>query len=80
MDACMQFAMILANCMQAVSACPGEMGPFKDHLTSHSKSNLGNFLHQYLPELLVNVYSYHVIMKVCLAVVCVETDFCRIRS
>ena len=27
------------------------------HLTSHSKSNLGNFHHQYLTKLLVNVYS-----------------------
>ena len=36
------------------------------HLTSsetnHSKSSLGNF-HQYLAELLVNVYSYHLVVK-----------------
>ena len=31
--------------------------------TSHSKSNLGNFHHQYLTELLVNVYSYHLMVK-----------------
>ena len=31
--------------------------------TSHSKSSLGNFQHQLLPKLLVNVYSHHLIMK-----------------
>ena len=31
--------------------------------TSHSKSSLGNFQHQCLPELLVNVYSYHLMVK-----------------
>ena len=31
--------------------------------TSHSKSSLGNFQHQYLPELLVIVYSYHLMVK-----------------
>ena len=30
--------------------------------TNHSKSSLGNF-HQYLAELLVNVYSYHLVVK-----------------
>ena len=43
--------------------------------TSHSKSNLGNFQHQYLPEILVNVYSYHVIVKVCHTVVCMKAGF-----
>ena len=47
---------------------------------SHSKGILDNFLHQYLPELLVNVYSYRVMVKVCLAVVCVEAGFCQIQS
>ena len=31
--------------------------------TSHSKSSQGNFQHQYLPELLVNVYSYRLMVK-----------------
>ena len=31
--------------------------------TSQSKGNLGNFQHQYLPELLIIVYSYHVILS-----------------
>ena len=45
------------------STCPGEMQPFKDHLstcghwqdseTCHSKSNLGSFQYKYLPELLL---------------------------
>ena len=52
-----------------LSVCQGDMEPFKgdpstrgrlrSQETSHSKSNLGNFQHQYLPELLVNMYSYH---------------------
>ena len=56
-----------------LSACPGKMEPFKDHMyiwalpdiwswqaseTNHSKSSLGNFQHHYLYELMVNVYSY----------------------
>ena len=48
--------------------------------TSHSKSSPGNFQHQYLPELLVNVYSYRLMVKVCFAVVCVEAGFSQIRS
>ena len=31
--------------------------------TSHSKSSQGNFQHQYLPELLFNVYGYHLMVK-----------------
>ena len=31
--------------------------------TNHSRSNLGNSQQQYLSELLVNVYSYHVMVK-----------------
>ena len=31
--------------------------------TSHSKSSLSYFQHQYLPELLVNVYSYPLVVK-----------------
>ena len=31
--------------------------------TSHSKSSLGNFQHWYLPEMLVNVFSYHAMVK-----------------
>ena len=58
-----------------LSVCQGEMEPFDrrlfEHLwtsrqaseTSHSKSSLSNFQHQYLPELLVYVYSCHVMVK-----------------
>ena len=50
-------------------ACEGDMESFEGDssthgcLTSHSKSSLGNFHHEYMAELLVNVYSYHVMMK-----------------
>ena len=61
------------------------MEPTEDHQNTHgcltslrNKNNLGNFQHQYLPELLVNVYSYCVMVKVCLSVVCVKTDFSQI--
>ena len=50
--------------------CQGKMALFEDHpstcgcLTSpRNKSSLGNFLLQYLAELLVNVYSYPLIVK-----------------
>ena len=33
--------------------------------------DVGNFQHQYLSELLVNVYSYCLMVKVCLVVVCI---------
>ena len=52
-----------------LSACQGDMQPFEGNsstcgcLTSHSKSSPGNFQHQYLPKLLVNVYSYHLMVK-----------------
>ena len=62
-----------------LSACQGEMEPFKDHPslsthcrevwhaseTNHSKNRLGYFhdQYQYLPELLVNVYSYRLMVK-----------------
>ena len=53
---------------------PENMEPFKDHLsthgcltraleTSYSKSSLNNFQHQYLPELLVKMYSYCTVEK-----------------
>ena len=35
----------------------------RECLTSHSKSTLGNFQHQYLPELLVNMYNHHKMVK-----------------
>ena len=34
----------------------------------------------YLPELLVNVYSYCLMVKVCLAVMCVEANVSQIQS
>ena len=56
-----------------LSACQGDMQPFegdpytRGHLTSLknklSKSSPGNFQHQYLAELLVNMYSYCLMVK-----------------
>ena len=57
-----------------LSACPGKVKPCKGHPSAcghlislrnkpYSKSILGNCQHQYLPQLLVNVYSYCVMMK-----------------
>ena len=56
-----------------LTACQGEMQPFEGnpsncgHLTGlrnkPQQSSLGNFQHQYLPELLVNVYSYHLMVN-----------------
>ena len=47
--------------------------PFKDHLSTHGcltslrnqpeQMQPGQFHHQYLPELLINIYSYHVILS-----------------
>ena len=55
------------------SACQGDMQLFKGDPalvdisqaseTSHNKRSPGNFQHQYLPELLVNVYSYRLMEK-----------------
>ena len=67
------------------SVCPGEMEPFKDHLSthghltslsnSHNKSIPGKFItNTYLPELLVNVYSYHVMVK-SMSYCCVHTSW-----
>ena len=47
--------------------------------TSHSKSSLGNFYHRYLAELLVNVYNNRLMVKMCLAIVCVEVGFSQMR-
>ena len=56
-----------------LSACQGDMESFegdpstRGRLTSlrrsHSKSSQGNFQPQYWPELLVNVYSYRLMVK-----------------
>ena len=60
------------NCVvnySKLAACQGEREPFEDHpstrgcLTSHNKSCLGNFQHQYLAELLVNIYSNPLMVK-----------------
>ena len=47
---------------------------------NHSKSNLGNFQHQYLAELLVNVYGYLLIVKRVSSVVCLKAGFSQIWS
>ena len=56
-----------------LSACQGDMDPFEGDLSTHGcltslrnkpqQSRQGNFQHQYWPELLVNVYSYHLMVK-----------------
>ena len=56
-----------------LSTCQGDMEPFEGNPstrgrltslgTSHSKSNLVNSQHQYLAELLVNVYSHRLMVK-----------------
>ena len=52
-----------------LSTCQGDMQPFEGdpythgRLTSPSKGSPGNFQHQYLAELLVNVYSYCLMVK-----------------
>ena len=48
--------------------------------TSHNKSSVGNFQYQYLAELLANVYSYCLMVKVRLDVMCVEGGFSQIQS
>ena len=73
-----------------LSACPGEMEPFKHHQSTHGYlTSLRNKPQQkqprqlstvILPELLVNVYGYCVMMKVCLAVVYMEASFSQIQS
>ena len=40
--------------------------------TSHSKSSLGNFQHQYMAELLVNVSNYRLMVK--------SVSWCRVRG
>ena len=56
-----------------LSACQGDMEPFegdpstRGRLTSlrnkPQQSSQGNFQHQYMPQLLVNVYSYRLMVK-----------------
>ena len=81
----------LASCVvnySQPSACQGEMEPFEDHLSTCGRltsirnkpqqKQLGNFQHHYLPQLLVNVYSYCLMLKVCLAVVYIcKVDFLK---
>ena len=76
--------------VQPVSVCPGKMEPFKDDLSTHGhltslgnkpqQSNLENSQHKYPSELLVNVYSYHVMVKVSVAVVWMEATISQIYS
>ena len=72
-----------------LSACQWDMQPFegdpytRGRLTSlrnkPQQNSLGNFQPQYPAELLVNVYSYCLMVK-SLAVVCVEAGFSQIWS
>ena len=67
-----------------LSSCQGDMEPFEgDTSTNECMINLRNKLQQkqpgqLSPELLVNVYSYCLMTKVCLAVVCVEAGYSHI--
>ena len=61
--------------MEPVKDHPSTHGCLQTSETSHRKSNLGNVPHQYLSELLVNVYSQHLMVKVCLAINCVRHLF-----
>ena len=70
----------------SASALYREMEPFKDHASTHghltslrSKSSLGNFQDRYFTEFLCS-YSYHVMVKTCLAAMCVEAAFSEIQS
>ena len=58
-----------------LSVCQGDVEPFKGDPSTHGcqtslrnkpqkKSSLGNFQHQYLTELLVNVHSYCLMVKI----------------
>ena len=41
--------------------------------TSQSQNTLGNIQYQYLPELLVNIYSYHlIVLEKCVLLLCVK--------
>ena len=73
-----------------LSGCQGDMEPFEgDPSTYGCLISLRNKPQQkqpgqlsasiYLPELLVNVYSYHLMVKMCLAVMCVEGSFSEIQ-
>ena len=73
-----------------LSACQGDMGPFEGDQAlvdvwqaseaSHSKSNLGNFQHQYPTKVLINVCSYCLMVKKCVDVVCIKGGFSQIQS
>ena len=66
-----------------LSACQRKREPFKDHqitckcLTSHSKKSLGKLPYQYLPELLVNVYSYRLMDKSVPCLCVCKVDFLK---
>ena len=53
---------VLINNYSCLLACPGELVLLIDHPCITGCSS-GNFHHQYLTELLVNVYRYHAVVK-----------------
>ena len=62
----------LSTCQRDVQSFEGDWPSTRRHLTSHSKSSQGNFQHQYLPKLLINVYSYHLFDgEKCVLLLCV---------
>ena len=75
-----------------LSDCPGKMKLLKDHPSIHAHPlrrftskpqqtqpwKLSVAVHSYLLELLISVYSYHVMSTVWFFVVCVEASCCQI--
>ena len=60
---------ITADCLLATGICnhlkltQALMDVWQASETNHSKSISGNFQHQYLPKLLINVYIYYLMVK-----------------
>ena len=64
--------LLIVSCLLVI----GKLDRFKSHLNTcghltslHSKRSLGNFQNQYLPKLLVNAYSSHV-MAIIVSLLC----------
>ena len=73
-----------------LSACRGDMEVFEGDLNTHGclkslrnklqQNQPGQLYHQHLAELSVNIYSYCLMVKVYLDVMCVEGGFSQIQS
>ena len=83
-------AKLISQSYSPLSSRLGEMEPFEDDLSTRGHlTTLRNRPQQKQPrqlspsilaELLVNVYSYRLMVKVCIAVMCMEGSFSQIRS